>query len=142
MNIGFGLYGILMIICAIETFRHAYTGRIEKHRAWALRLFALAIGSWLYRMEYGFWYLLTDRLWSGPSLQGPFDYFMDFWFYLPNLLVAEVIIGRRKLMSSPLAKTIAATSLLAAIAFLVLGTYFFTLRYWWPAIWDWFSRII
>lgn len=141
MNIGFGLYGVLMLICAIETFRHASQGRFEQHRAWALRLFALAIGSWLYRMEYGFWYLFTDRLWSGPNLQGPFDYFMDFWFYLPNLLVAEVVIGRKKFFQGPWAEGIAALGLLTAIAFLALGTYFFTLHYWWPAIWEWLSNL-
>lgn len=59
MSIGFGLYGVLMIIAAVQAYRHARAQRIEQHRAWALRLFALAIGSWLYRMDYGFWILLT-----------------------------------------------------------------------------------
>ncbi|APO76998.1 hypothetical protein AM571_PA00111 (plasmid) [Rhizobium etli 8C-3] len=27
-------------------------------RAWAFRLFSLTIGSWLYWMEYGLWFLL------------------------------------------------------------------------------------
>jgi len=54
MNMGFALYGLLMLVCSVETFRHARAGRMEQHRAWALRLYALAIGSWLYRMDYGF----------------------------------------------------------------------------------------
>ncbi len=60
MDIGFGLYGILMLVAAIQTYRHAVARNLDKHRAWALRLYALAIGSFLYRMDYGFWIMLTD----------------------------------------------------------------------------------
>lgn len=59
MSIGFALYGGLMAFAAEETVRHAMARRLRQHRAWAIRLFALAIGSWLYRMDYGFWRLLT-----------------------------------------------------------------------------------
>lgn len=54
MDIGFGLYDILMLICAILTIRSNRAGEYSKHRVWAIRLFALAIGSWLYRMDYGY----------------------------------------------------------------------------------------
>ena len=54
MDLGFGLFGALMIWASIEAYRHARARRIDHHRAWGMRLFALAIGSWLYRMEYGF----------------------------------------------------------------------------------------
>ncbi|MEI9974313.1 MAG: DUF2306 domain-containing protein [Ignavibacteriota bacterium] len=62
MNVGFGLYGALMVFVAVQTYRYARAGRFEVHRAWAVRLFALAIGSWLYRMDYGFWLLLAHGL--------------------------------------------------------------------------------
>jgi hypothetical protein len=52
MDVGFGSYGVLMVIAAVQALRHARARRMELHRAWALRLFALAIGSWLYRMDY------------------------------------------------------------------------------------------
>ena len=51
MDVGFGLYGALMVLAAVQTYRYARARALEFHRAWALRLFALAIGSWLYRME-------------------------------------------------------------------------------------------
>jgi hypothetical protein len=54
MDVGFGLYGVLMLVAAVPTYMHARARRIDAHRVWALRLFALAIGSWLYRIEYGF----------------------------------------------------------------------------------------
>ena len=136
MDIGFSGYGLLMLLAAIETYRHARAGRFVTHRAWAIRLFALAIGSWLYRMDYGFWMLFTDGLGHTDSFTGPFDYFMDYFFDLPNLLVAEVFIGRKKIMQSSTAKWLAASGLFIATAFLILATYFFTLHYWGPAIVD------
>ncbi len=62
MDIGFGLYGVLMVAAAVQTYRYARARELLRHRAWALRLFALALGSWLYRMDYGFWLLLTGGM--------------------------------------------------------------------------------
>lgn len=138
MDIAFTGYGVLMLLAAFETYRHARAGRFERHRAWAIRLFALAIGSWLYRMDYGFWLLFTDGLGHTSNFTGPFDYFMDFFFYLPNLLVAEVFIGRWKILRSNLAKWFATGGLFVASLFLILATYFFTKELWGPAILDLF----
>lgn len=133
MSIAFGLYGVLMFVCAIETLRHAMARRFEQHRAWALRLFALAIGSWLYRMDYGLWMFLTGGVGVSDFL-GPFDYVMDFWFYIPNLLVAEIFIGRYQFFRSTAMKIVAILALLIATGFLGLGTFFFVTHYWGPAI--------
>ncbi|UZR94666.1 DUF2306 domain-containing protein [Chondrinema litorale] len=134
MDIAFAGYGLLTFIAAINTIRYARTGNFESHRAWAIRLFALAIGSWLYRMEYGFWFMITDRLWHTSNFTGPFDYFMDFFFYLPNLFVAELFINRRQIINSRWAEAIVVTGLCFATTFLVMATYFFTKEYWGPAI--------
>lgn len=136
MDIGFMGYGIAMFIAAIETYRHARAKRLDQHRAWAIRLFALAIGSWLYRMDYGFWFLFTDGIGHTSNFQGPFDYFMDFFFYLPNLLVAEVFIGRYEIMRTPAAKRLATLGIFITTAFLMLATFFFTKHFWGPAIID------
>ena len=45
MNIGFGIYGTLMALAAFQTYRHAVKREFGLHRAWGIRLFALAIGS-------------------------------------------------------------------------------------------------
>jgi uncharacterized membrane protein len=134
MNIGFGLYGVLMLVCAVETWRHARARRLEQHRAWSLRLFALAIGSWLYRMDYGFWLLLTDGWGHTADFRGPFDVVMAFFFYLPNLLIAELFIRARRGSAPPVLRLAAAGVLTAATGFLLLGTYFFTRYLWGPAI--------
>jgi hypothetical protein len=110
---------------------------LEKHRLWALRLYALAIGSWLYRMDYGFWLLLTDGLGHTRQFSGPFDQVMAFFFYLPNLLVVEVFSRARGYQASTALRLTACLLLLLATFFLGLGTYYFTLYYWGPAIWIW-----
>ncbi|WP_051316034.1 DUF2306 domain-containing protein [Algoriphagus vanfongensis] len=136
MDIGFAGYGVLTFVAAVATIYFARSGKMEQHRAWAIRLFALAIGSWLYRMDYGFWFMVTDRLGHNSDFTGAFDYFMDFFFYLPNLLVAEIFIGRYKVLKSGFAKFIAIVFLASANLFLLVATYFFTKEYWGPAILD------
>lgn len=133
MDVGFSLYGALMVLAAVETVRHAHAGRVDTHRVWALRLYALAIGSWLYRMDYGFWLLLTDGAGHTRDFRGPFDQVMAFFFYVPNLLVVEAFVRARR-RTSPALRVVAAGALAGAAAFLLLGTYFFTRYSWGPAI--------
>jgi hypothetical protein len=133
MNVGFGLYGALMAVAAVQTYRYARVRSLTLHRAWALRLFALAIGSWLYRMDYGFWLLLGGGRGHTHDFHGPFDYVMAFFFYLPNLLIVEAFI-RTHSAASPKIRLAAAGLFACATGFLLLGTYYFTKLYWGPAI--------
>jgi hypothetical protein len=134
MDIGFGLYGALMVVAAVQTFRYARMRSLSRHRAWALRLFALAIGSWLYRMDYGFWLLLGAGRGHTHDFHGPFDHVMAFFFYLPNLLIVEAFIRARRRAAPPRIKLAAAGLFAGATGFLLLGTYYFTKLYWGPAI--------
>lgn len=134
MDIGFGIYGLLMVLAAVETVRHARARRMEAHRAWAIRLYALAIGSWLYRMDYGFWLLLADGAGHTPDFRGWFDVVMMFFFYVPNLIVAETFVRGRRRSASPAIRLAAAAVLAVAAGFLLLGTYFFVRYSWGPAI--------
>ena len=134
MDIGFGLYGSLMLVCAVMTIKLARAQDFQRHRAWALRLFALAIGSWLYRLEYGFWHLFTGNIGHTESFNGWFDYIMDFFFFIPNLLVVELIIRSSKDAAKPLLVWLSVATLWVATGFIALGTYAFTSLYWGPAI--------
>jgi hypothetical protein len=134
MDVGFGLYGVLMIVSATQAWWHGYARRIETHRAWALRLFALAIGSWLYRMDYGIWLLLAHGAGHTSTFSGPFDHVMVFFFYLPNLLVVELYLRAWQAGIAPVARWAASAAMLAAALLLGVGTYFFTLHYWWPGM--------
>jgi hypothetical protein len=134
MDVGFGIYGVFTAAAAVETYRHARARHLDIHRAWAMRLFALAIGSWLYRMDYGFWLLLAGGAGHVNNFSGPFDKFMAFFFYVPNLFVAEALIRSRRPSMSKTAQWTASVAFNGATLFLVLGTYFFTKFYWGPAI--------
>jgi hypothetical protein len=59
---------------------------------------------------------------------------MAFFFYLPNLLVAEAFIRARRITAGPAWQFAAAAVLAGATGFLALGTYYFTRYYWGPAI--------
>jgi uncharacterized membrane protein len=137
MDIGFGLYGVLMLIAAVQTVRYARAGRLDQHRAWAIRLYALAIGSWLFRMEHGFWYALTGHYGHTPQFTGGFDKLMTFFFYVPNLLVAEIFIRSDRPKTSVTFNFLASFVLLLLAVFLGVGTYIFTKMLWGPAIIDW-----
>lgn len=134
MSIGFGLYGALITIAGAQTLRYGRTLRREAHRAWAIRLFALTIASWLYRMDYGFWVLFTNGIGHTPSFNGGFDVFMDFFFYVPNIVVAELFVRAGNRHASDGMRLTASAVLGVATAFLVLATYFFTRYEWAPAI--------
>ena len=134
MNVGFGLYGALTVVAAFQAIRHARARRFDQHSAWAIRLFALAIGSWLYRMDYGFWRIVANGLGHTRSFDGPFDIVMVFFFYIPNLLVAEVFIRTRKMHVRPAMRPIAVVLVSAITIFVTVGTYYFVAYHWGPRI--------
>ena len=138
MNVGFGGYGALMALASVQTWRHARArrlpGRLASHRAWAIRLFALAIGSWLYRMDYGFWILFTGGVGHTSDYRGWFDLVMDSAFYLPNLAVAEAFIRARAAPGRPALQLGAAALLAGAAGFIALATFQFAKLYWLPGI--------
>jgi len=96
MDAGFTLYGVLVLITATQTYRHARARRIDQHNAWALRFFWLALGSWLYRVHYGLWYLATDGLWSNADFTGGFDLVQNVGFYMPYLIGVEIYLYRKR----------------------------------------------
>jgi len=134
MDVGFGLYGALVVVAAIETYRHARSLRFEKHRAWAIRLFALAIGSWLYRMDYGMWLTAAHGLGHTETFRGPFDIVMSYFFYIPNLALAELFLRTRNLRLRPAVAAWTAVLLNASTLFVSVGSYYFLRYYWGPAI--------
>jgi hypothetical protein len=134
MNAGFGLYGVLMVTCAVQAWRYALRRRFDAHRAWAVRLFALAIGSWLYRMDLGFWLIAAHGVGHNGSFHGPFDRALAFLFYLPNLAVAELFLRGTRLRPHPALLGASAVVLAAAALVVAVGTYYFFHFYWGPAI--------
>lgn len=122
MNIGFGLYGILMIIAAVQTLRYARARKFALHRAWAIRLFVLVIASWLYRLEYGL-YGLFELSGRTTTFSGWFDQMMAFAFYVPNLVIAELYLRALRPNSSTVLRAAALVALVAAAAVTATGVY-------------------
>lgn len=74
-SIAFGLWGAVMMLCAVMAFVHARAKRFDRHRAWAIRLFAMVLGSWVFDLEIRAWKDLTGGLGMGAGdTNGPFDY--------------------------------------------------------------------
>ena len=91
--IAFSVWGAVMMLSSVMAYVHARARRFDRHRAWAIRLFAMVLGSWLFDIEIQAW---TD--WAGgigmnaDGASGPFDLAMLVLFFVPNLLVAEFFI--------------------------------------------------
>ncbi len=96
MDVGFAAYGVCVFAAAIQTVRYARARQFDRHREWALRLFFLAIGSWIYRAHYSVWFFMTGGLWVAPGFTGPFDQFQIFAFYVPYLIGLEVYFRLRR----------------------------------------------
>ncbi|MFD1342720.1 DUF2306 domain-containing protein [Litorisediminicola beolgyonensis] len=101
MSAGFALYGLLLGAAAGCAWSAARARDFERHRAWALRLAVLALGSWVYRVAYGLWYLATDGLWSNEAFTGAFDITMFFAFYLVPLAFLELWQARHRARLRP-----------------------------------------
>lgn len=90
----FATYGFIFLACGILTFRYAIKRDFRLHKLWAWRLYSLALASWMYRFDYYLWKVLAGHYntWlSYPNFQGPFDKFENWAFYVPNLIVVEIV---------------------------------------------------
>lgn len=91
-HVAFALWGSVMMLSAVLAYVHARAKRFDQHRAWAIRLFAMVLGSWLFDLEIRAWRDLTDGAGMTKKEDGPFDYAILYFFFVPNLLVAEFFI--------------------------------------------------
>ena len=102
MSAAFGLYGVLMIVAAIQTPRLAMVAQYTRHQRWGLRLVVLGLGSWLYRLHYGLWFGITCSISDATcgmgvesDFSGLFDRIQVWAFFLPYLAALEVWLRRR-----------------------------------------------
>ena len=88
-SLGFGTLAVLWLISTSKAFLHIRSKRINDHRDWMIRSYALTFAA------------VTLRIWLPLSgiLQMPFlpSYMAISWLcWVPNLLVAERMISKRK----------------------------------------------
>lgn len=134
MDIAFAIYGIALVLAAVNTARHARARRFAMHRAWAIRLFALVVGSWLYRIEYTGWRVFAGGAGHTASFDGPFDTAMLYFFFVPNLLLAEAFLRARRENAGPVLQAAATLTLAGSALVVALLTYMLALRAWGPPI--------
>ncbi|MBD9437718.1 DUF2306 domain-containing protein [Pseudoxanthomonas sp. PXM03] len=92
-SVAFAIWGAVMMLSAVMAYVHARAKRFDLHRAWAIRLFAMVLGSWVFDLEIRAWKDLTGGLGMGAgNASGPFDYAILYLFFVPNLLIAEFFI--------------------------------------------------
>jgi hypothetical protein len=95
-GIAFSIWGAVMMLSSIMAYVHARASRFDRHRAWALRLFAMVLGSWLFDIEIQAWSIFARGVgMHADGVSGPFDQAMLYLFFVPNLLVAEFFIRNR-----------------------------------------------
>jgi hypothetical protein len=95
MSAAFALYGALTALSAAMVLRSALAGDRRRHRAWTLRFFVLAIGSWLYRLHYALWEVTTGGAASNDAFTGAFDRVNVWAFFVPYLIAVELWLRRR-----------------------------------------------
>jgi len=91
----FAIWGAVMMLSAVMAYVHARAKRFDLHRAWAIRLFAMVLGSWIFDLEYRAWEDLAGGVGIGKTGAGWFDYAINYLFFVPNLLVAEFFIRNK-----------------------------------------------
>mgnify|MGYP003582915593 FL=1 len=99
-SVAFAIWGVVLMSSAAMAYVHARARRFDLHRAWAIRLFAMVLGSWVFDLEIRAWNDLTGGIGVGQGdTPGPFDQAILYLFFVPNLLVAEFFIrnGHRRL---------------------------------------------
>lgn len=95
-SIAFGIWGALIVLSSVLAFVYARARRFDIHRAWAIRLFALVLGSWIFDIEYRAWEDFTGGWGIGDDkAPGIFDHIIFYGFFVPNLLVAEFFIRNK-----------------------------------------------
>ena len=65
------------------------------------RLAVLALGSWIYRLHYGLWFMVMGGIGVQSDFSGAFDLVNIWAFYLPYLIALEFWF-RREARQAPL----------------------------------------
>ena len=92
MDTSFSMYGILRLICGVQTWKHA--GKNTKlHYEWATRLYSLGIGSMIYRILVIPVYVYNENSFKDYTVWASNYLITASWFfYFPNLIVAQVVV--------------------------------------------------
>lgn len=129
--VSISLLGVLMLLAAALTVRHAMKRRIALHERWALRLFLLVSGVWVQRVGYMAWIILNGGpVGIGPRMDGPFDIAWGFGQFLLPLAVLELYFLARR-SRNPAAKLAVAGLVTALTLVMMVGIFGTVAIMWW-----------
>lgn len=132
--IAISLNGVLIMICAAMTVRHAIARNIDTHRRWALRLFLVVSGVWFFRVGMMFWIIANQGpVGVGENLDGPFAVFLGYAQYVVPLLVLELYLRTQDRAGAP-GKFAMAAGLVVLTAMMALGIFGATTFMWLPRL--------
>jgi hypothetical protein len=92
MDIAFSIFGWIMFLFTLPTYYYARTKQFKQHRDFSIRLWAQGIASPMYRIWYFIAALCGYQFSSLEDYNRPLDKFFVWWFFVPNLIVAEMVI--------------------------------------------------
>jgi len=92
MSCAFFIYGLCFYISATITWIHARRKEYKNHMYWAIRTFFLGIGSWLYRLLYYAAFACGYKFVQSSDFLRPLDMIFDWLFFVPNMIIAEIVI--------------------------------------------------
>ncbi|MFT6462118.1 MAG: hypothetical protein ACJA0K_001396 [Maricaulis maris] len=98
--LGTTIDGLLILVTAGFTLRHAIARRIDQHRRWAMRLFVVVNGVWFVRVGYMAWAIASGGAGMSRSLNGPADILMPYAAFLVPLILLEFYMRARDSRSS------------------------------------------
>ena len=91
--LGFGILAVLWFLTGLEAYRTVSRGNIEAHRRWMIRNFALTLAAVTLRNQLPFMRFALDWPFPRSSIT------VSWRCWVPNLLIAEWMVRRRKLPS-------------------------------------------
>ncbi|MBM7129507.1 DUF2306 domain-containing protein [Dyella mobilis] len=125
--------GVLLLACAVLAWQRARAGDFAAHRRWALRLFVLAAGVWLFRIGLASWIAINGGVagFDPRTMRGPALLALAAGEWIVPLLVLEAYLRAEKARAA--AGRYAVATLLVALAALTgFGVYRALIGMWLP----------
>lgn len=134
-NAGVAINGVLLLPCAAMAWQRARARDFVGHRRWALRLFVLAAGVWLFRIGLAGWIAVNAGIvgFDPRTMQGPALTALGMAEWVAPLLVLEAYL-RAEAASAALWRYAVTVMLFAATVVTAYCAYRATMGMWWPAM--------
>lgn len=134
-NANVAINGVLLILCCAFAWTAARKRDFSAHRRWALRVFVLAAGVWLFRIGLAGWIAMNGGLvgFNPATMQGPALVALSICEWALPLSLLELYLRAQKSRRSSVRWIVAATLVTAAVV-TGYGAYCASVGMWIPAM--------